>query len=141
LESLKHKEYSKASDMFSVAATIYEWDVHRPFIAAMDGVNKDLPFYINIHEEGRPIEQYDTDSHEWQLVPDGKGGYERETLTPGRTSRSIFASVLDSICNVDPRKRLSAVEVMTCLKMNPNAPQVCDLEVNGKPLQSLSLTL
>jgi hypothetical protein len=103
--------------MFGVGATIFQWDVQMPFIAPMGGSHKKLDFYIDLHENGRPCEQYSTTNHGWLLVPDGKGGHRREFLTPDRTSRSSFAPVLNSICNSDPSKRLSAGQLMTCSEM------------------------
>jgi serine/threonine protein kinase len=112
LECLKQKKYSKKSDMFSVGACIFEWELGKPFMVARDGVDHDVDFYIETHEKGRIIEKLDKTTEEFHFAPDGKGGYERESLTPGRTKRSLFAPILELLCQVDPEKRPSAMEVM-----------------------------
>jgi serine/threonine protein kinase len=117
LETLKNKEYSKQSDMFSVGATIFEWDTHKPFLFSRVICDQDVSFCIDVHENGRKMETVDKINKKWIYAVDQHGLIRRESLVPDRSSWSVFAPILESICNAVPSKRISAMEAMTCSDM------------------------
>jgi serine/threonine protein kinase len=134
LESLKTFEYSKQSDMFSVGATIFEWDTNKPFVYSRVGCcdqDQAVSFYIDTYENGRQLETWDPINKKWIHVIDDHGLVKRESLTPDRTSRSIFSPILESICNVVPAKRITAMEAMTCSDMYYILPKVAKLAAKG----------
>jgi serine/threonine protein kinase len=131
LESLKNTEYSKKSDMYSVGATIYEWDLHKPFIYARVGIDHDVSFYVNAHEIGRQKEVWDKINKKWIHLVDEQGVIMRESLTPCRSSRSIFGPVLLSICNANPCLRPSASELMESQALKDILTRISELQVKG----------
>jgi serine/threonine protein kinase len=139
LESLKQMKYSKESDMFSVGTTIFQWDTHLPFIHSRVHRGQDVPFFIDVHENGRRLESWDTINQKWKYVVDEHGVIRRESLVPDRSNLSIFAPILESICNVDPSKRISAMEAMTCSDMCYILLKVAKLASKGMLFRLFSL--
>jgi hypothetical protein len=81
----------------------------------------DPQFFLDVHQQGRKIEHMQVNG-EVSLVQNCDGSYLREQLTPDRNRKSVFASVLDILCNKDPTQRTSAEhiiqseELKSCLK-------------------------
>jgi serine/threonine protein kinase len=129
IESLKEKEYSKMSDIFAVGATIFEWDTHEPFIYARVGKRDDIPFYIDVQEKGRILEN--EQNGVITFLKDEKGAYKRESLTGMRTEKSRFKSVLDKMCHLDKNKRPSAKELLASDELISCILTIRDLAKDG----------
>jgi serine/threonine protein kinase len=129
LESLKEKQYSKKSDMFSLGATVFEWDTQLPFIYSTIIPRDDVKFCIEVHEQGRLLEKYE--DGECSLLTDSKGGHRRESLTKERSRKSRFTSVLDRICDINPDHRSSAEEVMCSTELEACLSYISSLLENG----------
>jgi serine/threonine protein kinase len=136
LECLKDLQYSKQSDMYSLGATIFEYDVHKPFGYARDGLEHGVSFFIDVHENGRQMETWDKSSKKWIHLVDEDGVIKRESLTPDRSGMSIFAPILESICSGDPSKRPSASEVMESDHMESVLKRINELGIKGKFLSA-----
>jgi serine/threonine protein kinase len=131
LESLKNKEYSKKTDIYSLGPTIYEWDLHKPLIHAWDGLNHDISYYVDVHENGRREEVWDRINKKWVHVVDEQGAIKRESLTPCRSSKSIFGPVLLLMCNADPCLRPSASDLMESQDLKDILTGINELEIKG----------
>jgi serine/threonine protein kinase len=131
LESLKNKEYSKMSDLFSVGATLFEWDTKKPFLYSRVECQEKVEFYLEVHEKGRLVENEDEKGNVTYLKNLIQEGFRRESLVPERAKKSRFASVLDQICHKDPKSRTSAEAVLQSKELKYCLELIRKLAENG----------
>jgi hypothetical protein len=94
-----------------VGATLFEWSTCKPYMYPRVETRHDVAFYVDIHQLGRLVENQELDGV-IRLLKNQNGKYRREPLIPDRNQKSMFASVLNILCDKESNKRRSAAAIL-----------------------------